>query len=966
MTDVNSTSKVAHIMNNSGRIITRRLYDPAIMATQINPRRYDADRDFMRRETSPFFEHYLGIEPYVQITARAFGQEDQEQVMGWMANFARNGFKLRGPDDELVTWKFLYGSWVDKGIMYAIQADSSINSLDDLGIHVTDPQKAPKYFKRVAAQYQYACFGTVSRVEETEFGQIIHGELEDGTPIRHANYDLDRMTDEQRAICDGTGLIRTSFLKNQLKVQDRNLSTYGGKWTVFDPAGVSKGYVHAHDDLEYDMVSYDAKKALVFDEFFVGILGALKPGLDFYSDLQSMANFELYEYAHSEASNTMKEFIEALKNPESVKGWILSKLSSYQDNNAAILNTMDDSVAEENKSATEEWMLITALKAGVDIFTEPALFRRVCGHLLPRVLACEKGRIPFDRLGVRCDLCPDPHMFDNWGVPTPENSIIPDGTCVAMDVPEGPVVTYRQPNGMAMEHSQSANFHMRQFAKYGGRRRIFFGRDLITILAPMNGADLDDTACVIHDPAVVKHIRGLSYPVTEKMILEPVRKRSSGVYYDALKKVVIGITGASYTGEHFIESMQIARSMSVKLGSVVNDIMLDTLSSGKHKANMMKHLAHMIQAEQDKERKIWLLDRREWLANRPDYQLAYVATNLEAVIDFCVAGKGNPAQFDPLVKMCNDMRAATQVFPMIFAKEGTGFMGQGRISSKKKLGIDYVLAPSLLCQALEEVTAERTQFIADLRATEWDCISFVPMAVEELFGSDKTMTIIAKRIRQWWTEKIVAAMSLTQPKHRQEAYNHVLYGNFHKCILSGEGKCPRPCPNKGKLVGGDEGSGLKQLLEEYDYETRLFIAVEMKRLVHHNPDPSRAIDETTGALRGVPDGIFGNNIMYNYYLAALDQAGLTGKYVQVDLDQTSLNNRIKDKILQVIVQDGNVLRKTDDYWLGVVDADNGEYKLVNGMLEVRVPSPEIAIGRTFAEMIEDGAFMPYAKEVEAN
>ncbi|CAK9249600.1 unnamed protein product [Sphagnum jensenii] len=963
MTDAINTSKVAHVVNNSGRIITRRLYNPAIVATQVNPRRYDPERDFMKHETSPFFEHFLGIEPYVQITARAFGTEDQEQVMGWMTNFARNGFKLRRPDGNLQLYKFLYGSWVDKGIMYAVEAESPINSLDDLGIHVTDVQRAPKYFKRIAAHYEYACFGTVNQVQETDFGQLIYFELDNGYQGVHANYDLDKMPSAQHKACaDGIGLISTGFLREQLKVQDRNLSTYGGKWTVFDPAGTGKGYVHAKDDLAYDMVTYDAKKALVFDEFFVGILGALKPGLDFYSDLQSMANFELYEYAHAEAQNTMKEFIESLKNPDSVKGWILSKLSSYQDNNSLILNAMDNSVPDDNKSATEEWMLITALQGGVDIFTEPALFRRVCGHLLPRVLNCEKGRIPYDRLGVRCDICPDPAMFDSWGMVHPENSIIPEGTCVAIDVPEGPVVTYRQPNGMALEHSQSVNFHMRQFQKFGGRRRIFFGRDLLTILAPMNGADLDDTACVIHDPAAVKHIRGLDYPVTEKMIVAPAKKRSVGRYYDGLKKTVVGIVGASYTAEDFIQSMQVARSMSVKLGSVVNDIMLDTLLSGKHKLNMMKYLANMIQAEPDKERKIWLLDRREWLANREDYQLRYVATNLEAVIDYCVAGKGSSAQFDPLVKLCGEMRASTQVFPMIFAKEGTGFMGQGRISSKKKLGIDYALAPSLLCQALMTVTEEREQFIADLKQFEWDCITFVPTALEEMFGADRTLTQIARDMRSWWTERIAVAMSIQQPKLRQEAYNRALYGNFHKCIMSGEGKCPTNCPNKGKLLD----PGLKQMMEEHDYETRLFLAVEMKRIVHHNADPSRAVDDTTGALRGVPDGIFGNNVMYNYYLAALEEAGLTGKYVQVDLDEISIHGRIKDKTMQVIVNNDKVLRKSDDYFLGLVTEDvaDGEYKMVNGMLEIREPSPEIRQQMTFAEMIENGEYMPYAKEVE--
>jgi hypothetical protein len=921
---MNVMSKTLHIVNESGAIVTRRLYDPAVAATQEHPVRYNSRIHFMKHETSAFLEHVLGDVRYIQFTAHALGQEQLDGVINWLSGYARNGVKARtGAGDTPETWRFLYGHYTDKGTMYMVPADDDIKNLDDLGVHVVDPQKAPKYFKRVAAPYQYAIFGSINSVTEDDLGQIIEFELDNGYVGTHRNIELDRLVDDRtRAACDGIMLARPEFLTNQVGVHDRDINTYSFKGTTFNPLGVGKGIGHAKKGLEFDVVSYGAKKALVFDEFFFGILGASKPGDMFRSDLQSMVNFEEYEFALDSAQRLMKKVSEGLRNTQELKGFLLNSLRNV-------------SKVKDDPSATEQWMLISALEAGMDVDVEPGLFRRAVGHFMYEVLQCEKGRIPMDHLGQRNDLCPDPHMFDKYGEIHLDWSVIPSGKCVCMDVPTGPIVAYRQPNGMALEHTQSVNQHMREFDNYNGRRKLFYGPDLLEVLEPMNGADLDDAACVMFDPDVVKHISSLTYPVTEKITIQSAPKKTVGRYYDIVKRAMENAGLASYTAEDFINMMKIVRTMTVKLGGIVNDIMLDTALSGRHKENMMSYLAAMIQAEQDKDRKIWLLDRREWLANREDYQLRHVATNLEAIIDFCVQGKGNPRQFDDMVKLCADMRAGTEVFPMFFAKQGTGFLGQGRISAKRQLGIDYVLAPSLLCKALGEVEDERNQFVNDLKAYEWECVTFVPMEVEAMFGYSRDMSMIARDIRRWFGPKAVAAMSLKDAAQRRAAYNEVLYGAFHIC-QSGPDGCPVNCPNKGKLI--EDGEGLKQIMETYDMETRMFLAVEMKRLVHHNAVPSVNED---GSVRGVSDGAFANNVMFNYYLAALDATGVTGKYVPVELDHASAKLGLQGRSIEVVIENGNVLRKTDHYWIGTADVDNGDFMMVNGQIEVRKPNEEI-------------------------
>jgi hypothetical protein len=942
------TSKIMHIINDSGIISIRRPYDPAVAATQKVPERYRSSEHFMDHERSAFLEHVLANERYIQITAHAFGQDELDDVSNWLSGFARRGLRARtGQNTEPETWKFLYGHYTDKGSLFMIPADSDIKSLDDMGIHIVDPIKAPKYFKRVVAPYQYSVFGSINSIVEDELGTIVEFELGNGYIGTHRNIELDKLpSDLHRSVCDGVMLLETEFLRNQVGVKDRNLSTYGCKPTTFDPTGVGKGFGHAVDGLEFDIVTYGAKKALVFEEFFFGILGGLKPGEKFRSDLQSMINFDEYLYALEGARILFAEITESLGDPDKIRGLLLSKLKAYQSNNLLVLSKeVDDKDVPTDQdishSATERWMLIAALERGFGIEVEPGLFRRVCNYLLFEAMNCELGRIPFDHLGTRVDICPDPAMFDAYGEVHPENSIIPEGTCVMIDVPQGPIVAYRQPNGMAMEHSQSVNFHMRQFEKFAGRKRAFYGQDLPQIMEPMNGADLDDTLCVIHDPAAVKQIRSLSYPVTFKMVVADKPKHSAGRYYDQLTRKVAGVVGASYSAKDFIESIQQARQMSLKLGQVVNTIMLDTALSGKHKVNMMDYLADMIQAEPDKDRKIWILEKREWLADREDYQMRHIATNLEAIIDYCIQGKGDPKQFDDMVKQVTQMKAETQVFPMIFAKQGTGFMGQGRISPTKLLGKDYILAPSLLCAALNEVEAERNQFVQDLKEHEWNCITFVPEEVDMMFGSSPDNIKIAKDLRKWFIPKVIAAMSNPNRDEKRKSYNNVLYGQFHECKI---GVCVSNCPNKNKLIE----PGLLQHMLELDQESRMFVAVEMKRLVHHNAVQKIAED---GTVRGVPDGIFANNVMFGYYLDACDAAGITGKYITVEIDNVSATNKVKDKTFQVVVIDGVVLRKSDEFWIGTVSDDtlvDGEYKMVNGMLELRAPSPAIVKRQEFA------------------
>jgi hypothetical protein len=927
-------SEIAHVINAGGSITVRRPFDPVANAMKAMPIRYDSKVHKMAHENSTFLEHVMGGNRFMRMSAQGKTDGEIDTICTWLSNIARNGWKWKsGANKTMEQWKFLYGDYSDKGSLILVSEDEGIESLDDLGIHVMNPQKAPKRIKRVMAPHEYACFGTINSVVEDEFGEIIEFDLDNGYIGRVRNFDLDKLpSDLCRAACDGMAWVNTNFMIDQLGVIDRNPSTYGFKGTVFCPLGLGKGFFFAKDDLEYDIVTYGAKKDVVFDEFFFGSLGSLKPGVTYMSDIQSLVNFGLYPWAPPATRVAMAEFVEALKNPVSFNGWVLSHLKNVTK-------------VEGSPSATETWRLVRALERGVDVFTEPGLFRAVCQQMILQILDCENGRIPFDMFGSRNDICADPNMFDAYGMIHPEWSVIPDDCIVNFGVPQGPVECYRQPNGHALEKSSAMNVHLAGFEKYASRQRNYYSaQGLLETLILKNGADLDDTECTIHDPEIVKHMRGLSYPVTQKREFKAVEKKRMGPTYDALRKQFNSMgTHGSFTAKDFLDLMNTVRATKIILGAIVRCLELDTLDSGEHKANMLAHLADMINAEQDKDRKIWILNRRDWLKEREDYQLRDIATNLEAVVDYCILGRGDYKAINAMSKQCSEMRANTEVFPMLFTKHGP-------ISSKKQLGIDYLLAPSLACVALAEVEELRKEFQNDLRALEWKCITFVPDEVNDYFGFSQDISTIARDIRKDFNIKVAAAMSIDNRQLRQDSYNKAIYGNFHKCILDGEGKCPVKCPRKGELIE----EGLKQWMECYDEDTCRFIAVEMKRLCHHSAVQQLNED---GTVRGVPDGVFNNNIIYNYYLDALDECGLTGKYLPVDLDQTALKQRVKDKIFDVVVSDrGVVLRKSDNFWVGTVDASNGEYRLVNGMLEIRKPSESLASEFVF----EEGDFSPVA------
>lgn len=904
-------AKILHVVNDRGVVYSRHPFN-AVTAINFDPRKH-----FMDHERSQFLELALKGTDYIEISAHAFGQKEMSQVADWLIRKAQHGAKT--PDQR--QWKFLYGHYTDKGSMIMIPADSKINSLEDIGLTIKDPSKAAKRMKRLKAPHQYAVFGKVLDTYVEPDGFITEFQLEDGYVgyVRHVR--LNSLDAVQKAIADGQNRVKTDFLKH-MGVKARNLSVYSGKGTGIDGIGQIKGYFHAQDNLEYDIVSYGTKEEITWDRFFFGFLGAVKPGVFCYSDLQSMTNFDEWEYAHDAAKLLFNTITETLGDEQKLKDLFMPRLGDL------------DRTSIEEEPKFEGWAFLNAIRVGMAFHAEPYMIRKARNHWDSEVVNSANGRIPMDHMMRRADICPDPHMFDSYGEITPENSIIPKGHMCCYDVPVGPTVEYRQPNGHALEHSASMNIHLHPLKKYEGYQRCFYGADMLEMNAPKNGADNDDTQVIVFDPVAVKNIRSLSYPLTTKMEVVEAKRMKPGAYFSKLVgQVQDAVEFVAYSAKDFVQSVEMARTMSLRLGQVVNNIMLDTLLSGKHKANMMKYLAEKIQSETEREVKLYYISRREWLADRADYQLRDVATNLEAIIDYCVQQKGDPKQFAHLIASVNNVKNETLVYPFIYGKQGTGFQGEGRIPPMRMANQDFIYAPSLMCDALSKVEDERATFVNDMKAFEYECITMVPEELEIQFGTSDSIHKIARQIRIDFNSRITSIMKLPSAEAKREN-RALLHGRFDS------------------ITEQLTEDGLRQWMDEHDEDTQMFIAVELKRICHANITPKA--DEKTGMIRGVPDAVFGNDIIFNLYLKALEFAGLTGKYVPVEFDQIS--RKLKSKSFEVVVEQGNVLRKTDHFWIGTVDADNGEYQLVNGMLEVRKPHRDIADPRFFDEADMEGNF----------
>jgi hypothetical protein len=894
---------------------------------------YRSDKYFLPHESSPFQDHVFPCD-YLEFTGHARGKAELEAVCSWVGDLARLGANVGGS-----TYSFLYGQYTSHASLLMVPSNSGV-TLESVGIHIVDPQKAIKYFKRVRAPHKAVAFGKILEYSPMGDGYVAVFQLEDGYIGACRVINTEQMDDRRKAIGDGQLRVSTKFYRHVMQklngIEIRDWSAYAGKVTGFGPFGVIKGYGHSQEDLEFDIVAYGAKGAVLYDDFFFGVMSDLNPGRSSRMDLQSMVNFGLEKFVPEAFAKCRDEITNALADEGKMR--------------AVFMRNMDG-------RETRDWVLPRAFEMGLSPFAEPSLLRKLTALLLTDIQQADQAKIPWDYASMRVDIVPDPHMFDSFGDIHPDRTVIAKGQMVCMDVPEGPTAEFRQPNGHALEHSRSKNVHNRRFNRFKGMQRCFYGADLLEQNAPKNGADNDDSQVVVFNPAIVKHFYELTYDVGQKMVIA-TGVTPSNSYYEILRNATRAATQetAAYSAKDFLTMLSQVQTQTLYLGQIVNTIMLDGLLSGKHKVAMLADLDRRIADPNDPAPLQVLVAKREWLKNRKDYQAADAATNLEGAIDFAVAGKGNQDQFKPIMMSINKIRTETQVYPTIFGMPGSGFQGRGRTPVTKVVNHDFVFANSELDLVLQEVRRQTNDLVNSLQRLEWDCITPLPMEVEIAYPTSPLRMLVLE-LRTWWNVNI---QRVVQGADSRQAYKELLNGKVHICA---PGACLVDCPNRGKL----EQDGLVQKMNEIarnkdgkiDEIILRSMAVDMKRVCQFKTTP---IQNDDGTFRGVPDSAFGNQFVMGLYMDVLDETGLSGKFAKVEFDGVS--RHLQNADIEVVVRDrGLVYQKDNGFWIGFSDAEAGDYRMTYGYIMEKRPDVSITKEALLFELPSETGEMPRARQV---
>ena len=724
-------------------------------------------------------------------------------------------------------------------------------------------------------------------------------------------------------------------------IDNAKLKKCGGgdafKGTMFSRLGMGKGFFHVVDLPRFGMIIYGPKKQVKFDKLFFGSLGDVKGG-PARTCIQSMGAFITDESKRlwvDQARLFIHEVMEALKSEEGLRRMVLTNIDSVP------------SLGEGRN--TEAWVLVEALRrrAGPE---EPGLFRRATQLLLTQVLDCERGRIPFGPDAHRYNLQPDFSAFDlESGEVDYRKSVIPEDAICCMDADQGPFAIYRQPLGNAKEAVVATNIHDRRFRRYCGRDRVILGVSALEQLKTMGGGDFDDAVIGTSNLNWVEVIAGAEYPVTPLPVIDQaglveVPEREN-LYRNGGTAVLNGRTvhfeGTTRKRRYpcvwsmgdFFEAAAKATEEQFSIGPIDNMCRLLFLLSGAHKQNMLRNLAARIGLATDPAEKAKLQRAFNALAVFPEHPERVLLSNEEALVDAIKMGKGDAAALQVLVAELSDLASTVPVYPECWTWLGrlNDVNGDpvGRIPAARRDAQDYVLAPSLICETLNEIRGERDLLLDALKEFEWTMVDRVPTTLNRAFPRDRGISDEAfglrSQWRQWW-EPILTGECQIQPDETRK----ILIDGGELILTSG------------KRVKID---GVRKLFyQSEDADIRLHEAVEIARQTYRTRYPTAAKD-AHGNRRGFPDGLLWTNPVGLYYIEALKEAGLTGLYVPVRFNRHA--RHLHKGTVEVVVKCGIAVRASDGFVIGEVIGEepaDGEYFMRDGMICIQQPSQELLQG----------------------
>lgn len=822
-------------------------------------------------------------------------------------------------------WKSFFAFWREqRGHVFLVPEESEVVDLTGIGVHaevtgVGVITKIGKGANRVFSP-QLVTWGNEVSYNKVDDIAVVRLDLDsvdltdEDKEISVRYVPLEGMTDEQKALADGTALVsekavRLLGLNIDPKRNEPLEITVGMAWrfTLLSRA-FAKGHIQFKPELDVDLVVYGPKPYLSSDQFFFGNMGALHVG-DPSTDRQAFINFGFHRdgLAYELAVKYIRQVWDKSKDEMGMR-----------------------QLFRAHADLAKTWLLPKALMYGISFLRYPALFRRVVSYLAgdtSKVFQTTKRqRIPMDSVASYGYVLTDLSVFDSEGGIHPEWSLIPEGHMGFPDLKGGlEVAVYRQPSGHSNEHVIMTISSNPAFKPYAGRGICLVGRGADKMLGRLGGADLDDALVIVHDKVWVAAFKTLrKYPETKKLSEEVVEVsdddaslyESGEVMFvqettDVINQLNQNGGSVPYGYEHVRWQIEMSEGNRTGLGSAVIYGMFDMLlSDPDHKASMLADLESKGEME-----------AYQWLVNYEEWQAAKLMTNLETVIDGTVKDPTLLKALAPELSHIRTWHEECRVYPESM---------QNKIPAwKVKLG-DYALAKSLMCRTLDRIKDVQRNLLDAFSKKEYEMVVPADVSLRGAYPLNRKVKAFVggeyrKDADNRWVRLDSEALSI-------------------KDVWAQEWERVRQLDldvNESRKVVLEK---VQDMVKGFNDLTMEAISVELYYLTYNRYLLGPRTDPFTGERRNFNDALLWSPVFADHFIMALRKARLTGLYLPVDLFpefrrsllSTNVVVEVRDHVVYMAGKDGAFTVQVGAMF---DQSYNGKFTMYSGLVEFRKPQP---------------------------
>ena len=782
-------------------------------------------------------------------------------------------------------WHVAGGFIRDDGSVFVLLPEKieSAELFKRLGLNINLPKwadsfKVGKYLKRLWSHHRTYVQGDVIQ----EHNDWIMVKLDNGKTItiRYA---------KKSQLTEGMNLVSKRCLK-MLGLHAQH--GMGLRITALSPRGFTKGHAIVLEHLKYDLVMYETKDLLKSNGRFTFAFDELHPGR-LYTDAQSVANFQMYNTTFMDdwSETFMKQVIENMEDEEKLRRMLRFYEIGFHKptfHPGEMLKPGDDTRGAYFDKE-KDWALLRAMRAGLPIEEIPAMLRKILRLFFHQVMNIEKKqRIPVQpEVGDARYILVDPTIFDVWGDPSLPGELKDNQVFVKGHT--GPVVFHRQPNAHRGEHHVADSVQTPELEKMDTGCFMFISRDVVVpVLAKLGGGDQDDRICFYKDARVVDHFRQLKpYPLKTDV-----------------KKPEIPTTpnrfavGRMRMPRYDLQQLKIILAQQLKqrvsIGQAVNPIIMDTVISDQQDV-IINYLSEL------KSKDVKINNALEEMRKFTGFKMAGVASQLESIID---AVKRDGADVTLVSKDIQNFWAWLPVTPRVFLKGGEF---NGRLPQSRRGDKLPVIVTTHLDIVVDRIKMMRNELEEYAHMHAWEVVGDIPMALTT-YPDAPGDEALARAIR--------AEYAVLREEHMTPVSN-------------------RENDDDGEAIGKAFMIVDEKLYNRFKNHPLIIPAMVKLYMMIYSRRASEAPRDENGNVKPYPDGILWGPYMGGLTIKALDAAGWTCRYEEVDLEPSCKS--LKHKDVNILV-DQDCLVSVDGELVGMLDKQlaQGQTEMESGMVKVKV------------------------------